>query len=437
MFRSGLVFSTIISVSKVLKYFTKNTMEEMIKFSLKDYSCIGFDLDNTLARYKLSNLIELEYYIMADFLIKQRHYPGDILLKPLDPNFLLKGLVIDDKFGNVVKIAADGAIVSAAHGTKWLNEEELLNYYPTRHRQFIDDYVDDPIEASNRCYNDKMRFSLDYFDIANSLVYARAVDTVEQHRLHEKITEIWQDIIDCLLYMFVSDHFHQDIGGYYPEIRRHPEKYYQKCSQSVLNWLLFLKSSGIRLFLISGAYAGSAHITAAYTIGENWQDYFDIIIFGARKPGFFTSHRDFLRVEGYKETHKISENQLQLGGIYSIGNWPVVKIFLTNLCKSSDPKFLYIGDNLLQDVYTPNVCDKIDTLCICEELEAENAFGFPGSHPDKNVLKSTLWGSFFFSDSSTLSYWGYLMKNYSRIFVPSIEYLAKFPVDYEFVSNNS
>lgn len=52
-------------------------------FSLADYDCIGFDLDNTIVKYNVKNMIYLEYQCLADFLI-MKGYSKEFLLKPID-----------------------------------------------------------------------------------------------------------------------------------------------------------------------------------------------------------------------------------------------------------------------------------------------------------------------------------------------------------------
>lgn len=68
-------------------------------FKFSDYDCIGFDLDNTLARYKVGNMIEMEYDIVSKYLIQKKGFSEKHLSKPLDHNFIMKGLIIDNDNG--------------------------------------------------------------------------------------------------------------------------------------------------------------------------------------------------------------------------------------------------------------------------------------------------------------------------------------------------
>lgn len=423
----------VTELSANFRSFHTTKMETMGKFSFSGYDCIGFDLDNTLARYKVGNMIEMEYNIISNFLIA-RGYSKEFLLQPFDHNFIMKGLIVDDENGNLLRIDPEGNVIQATHGTKWLTEKEILKYYPDRHWKATDLFTEDPLQTWNGPYSEKMRTLLDYFDIVISLVYARAIDSIDQSSRNKKNYKVWPDLLDSLVYMFNREHFANDLGEYFPELKRNPDKYYYKCSDQLLKWLQKLKDSGKRLFLITGSHVDSATHTASNTIGENWKDFFDIVICYAKKPGFFTMNRNFVGLKGTEEIGPISAQDLEVGGIYTHGNWTDLREFMKHLSKSKDPKVLYIGDNLVQDIYTPHVHSNCDTVAVCEELEAEQTQGFSKMwHPDEQFLCSTIWGSYFHcNDNKIITNWYDMMKKHSKICVPSLEYVANFPIDHQF-----
>ncbi|KAF5303406.1 hypothetical protein FQR65_LT08248 [Abscondita terminalis] len=82
-----------------------------------DYDCLGFDLDNTICRYKIGAMIKLEYETLAKFLVEKKGYPSNHLLRPIEDNldFMLK----------------DGHIIHGSHGTTELTRQELVKYYGT------------------------------------------------------------------------------------------------------------------------------------------------------------------------------------------------------------------------------------------------------------------------------------------------------------------
>lgn len=62
---------------------------------LTDYDAIGFDLDNTLVRYQLTNMVDLEYNVLAQFLINTKGYASHRLSRPMleSIDFLQRGLI--------------------------------------------------------------------------------------------------------------------------------------------------------------------------------------------------------------------------------------------------------------------------------------------------------------------------------------------------------
>ncbi|KAJ3639746.1 hypothetical protein Zmor_003087 [Zophobas morio] len=405
-------------------------------FKFTDYDCIGFDLDNTLSRYKVGAMIEMEYGVMANFLVEKKGYSRKHLLQPFDHNFILRGLIVDDENGNILRIANDGHILQASHGTKFLQDEEIETYYPNRHWKVSDIFVQDPLTTWNGPYSEKMRTLLDYFDIAASLIFARAIDAIdEQQNMVQDKYNVWVDILDALQNMFNRNHFPTGEGEYFTKMKTHPELYYHKSSEQLLQWLRQLKHQQKKLFLLTGSHVDFASHTALNTIGPNWKEYFDIVVCFAKKPGFFTMRRDFLRIDGNEEGAPVSLNDLQLGGVYSQGNWTDLHQFLSRHVNKSMPKFLYIGDNLIQDIYTPHIHSHCDTVTVCEELEAEGVYGYRQWHPDQHFLVSTIWGSYFHYNNVNTN-WYHLMKKHSKLCIPSLEYIAALPIDHTYTGND-
>jgi len=408
--------------------------EENFKFT--HYDCIGFDLDNTLARYKVGAMIEMEYDILANFLVDHKGYSARHLLQPLDHNFIIKGLIVDDENGNLLRISGDGTIIQATHGTTFLTQDEIKSFYPNLRWKATDLFTEDPLQTWNGPYAEKMRTLLDYYDIIASLVFARAVDSIDEDNSDIKLYNIWPDLLDALQDMFTREHFQNEQGKYFSQIKSHPEKYYYKCSDHLIQWLKSLRNIGKLTFLITGSYIDFATHTATHTIGENWRELFDIVISYAKKPGFFTDKKDFIGLNGISETGPIKLEDLSVGGIYTHGNWADLKTFLSKHSKTLNPRFLYIGDNLVQDIYAPNVYAGCETVTVCEELEAEGAYGHEKWHPDEQFLCSTIWGSYFkCKNSGKMTNWYTIMKKHSKFCVPSLEYVATFPIDHPFKSN--
>lgn len=103
---------------------------------------VGFDLDNTVVRYSVQNMIYHEYKVLSEFLVG-RGYSKDFLLMPIEDgaDFMQKGLILDFERGNLLRICPDGHIQSAAHGTTFLSPERIVSIYgETKRWQVTDVY---------------------------------------------------------------------------------------------------------------------------------------------------------------------------------------------------------------------------------------------------------------------------------------------------------
>ena len=111
--------------------------------------------------------------------------------------------------------------------------------------------------------------------------------------------------------MFMRTNFASDRGGYFPEMKAHPEKYILKRRPEFREWLRMLRANGKYLYVITGSHFDFASHVASYALGEDWKDLFDIVIFFARKPSFFLEKRPFWRLDGPKEVESF-EGEIQI-----------------------------------------------------------------------------------------------------------------------------
>lgn len=423
------------TMNTVLQTLSQDSTKNDFRFT--DYDCLGFDLDNTVCRYKIGAMIKLEYETLARYLVVEKGYSPKYLMQPIENNmdFMVKGLILDVENGNILRIAADGHIVHGCHGTTELSRSNLIKYYGEKCRwQVTDAFSKDPLHTWNGPFSEKMRTLLDYFDMPAGLVFGRVVDTLdEQNGGPLEKYSIWPDLLDAIQDMFQREHFKLNKGGYFPNIKEQPDSYIHKCSDDLINWFKNLRKHKKVLFLITGSNVDFASHTASMSLGPNWRDLFDIVICFAKKPGFFTADRPFIGLNGYEETGPVNENNLELGGIYTYGNWAGLYKFLHKHSNRENPKVVYIGDNLVQDIYTPAVHTTCDTVAICEELIAEGAYGHEKEHVDQSFLVSSTWGSYFcHRDEEKYTIWHNIIRNHSKICIPSLEFVAKKPLDYEY-----
>uniref|UniRef100_A0A1B0CC25 5'-nucleotidase domain-containing protein 1 n=1 Tax=Lutzomyia longipalpis TaxID=7200 RepID=A0A1B0CC25_LUTLO len=396
----------------------------MAKFNLNDYDYLGFDLDNTVLRYNVRNVVRMEYQVMAKYLVEEKGYSAK-LLEPLeaDEDFLQKGLILDCENGNILRISRSGVVLRAAHGRRFLTDDEIASYYgPERRWELGRKFSEDILKVWNGPVSLKLRNLLDYFDMPVSLLYSRIVDAIDAERGGVQASyNVWPDILSGLVQIYTREHFQSGVSEYFNLLREHPDEYLHKTSPSVITWLKELKRTKAT-FLLTGSNIDFADFTASYALGNNWRDLFDSVICFARKPAFFFDHqRPFLDVSGYEECGPAKS--LQINKVYSQGNAKDLMEILKQKKPMDNPNILYIGDNLIQDVFTPSTTCGWDTVAVIEELNIRQ--------DDEKLLKSTCWDSYF-SCSGQKSFWSEIIEKHSRICVPSLDVLAQKPIDYSY-----
>src|SRR6185503_16445994 len=90
---------------------------------------IGFDMDYTLAPYQKRQIEELSFRLTAEKLVHKLGYPKEILDIPYDPSFVVRGLVVDKKRGNIFKMNAHNHVGRVYHGRRELGKDERRELY--------------------------------------------------------------------------------------------------------------------------------------------------------------------------------------------------------------------------------------------------------------------------------------------------------------------
>ncbi|XP_022257714.1 5'-nucleotidase domain-containing protein 1-like [Limulus polyphemus] len=397
-------------------------------FSFADYDVIGFDLDHTIAKYKLLPTFELVWSILADFLVKNRNYPPSLCQTPVvSTDFLSKGLIVDKARGNFLKLSHDHSIVRASHGTTRMTSDEIRHIYGTNR-------IWEPVMnlADRLCYQNQIQpffVFKDNFVIAPALTCAQIVDALDKEQGKSSICyDFWKDVYDGFMYMFQRDAFIKQVGGYFPAIQRDISTYINPCDTNLRKWLDDLHSKK-KTYLLTGSNVDYASYLAEFCLGPKWKDKFDLIITYACKPGFFIANRPFLNLDGINETSVVKEG-LQPGRIYSQGNWQELHTFFAQLVGKSKPKILYIGDSVLEDVFAPSKFTSCESVAVVQEIVSEESSG---------LLTSEMWGSYFSDclsdgEKSENTLWADLIMKHSQIAIPDLESVTSFPVDQRYPS---
>ncbi|GAU15304.1 hypothetical protein TSUD_03730 [Trifolium subterraneum] len=71
--------------------------------NMKNIVAVGFDMDYTLAQYRPETFESLAYKHTVKKLVYDLKYPSELLSWSFDPNYMVRGLVLDKKRGNILK----------------------------------------------------------------------------------------------------------------------------------------------------------------------------------------------------------------------------------------------------------------------------------------------------------------------------------------------
>lgn len=320
--------------------------------NMKKIKLIGLDMDHTLIRYNSESFESLVYQLIKEKLVSIKHYPE--LLKQLTFNYhdAIRGLVIDCKNGNILKLSRYGAIRQSYHGTKPISFNEQQKIYRSI-------YVD---------LGDPNYMAIDTsFSIAFCVLYGQMIDLKDEMPDHlPNYQNIASDVQFCV------DKVHSD-GSLKKIISKDLQKYVLK-DKAVVEGLKHFIRHGKRIFILTNSEYSYTKLLLDYAISpflnkdESWQDMFEYTITLANKPRFFYDNMRFLSINPEDGTMTNTQGAL-VPGVYQGGN---AKKFTENLHIDGD-EILYIGDHIYGDILRLKKDCNWRTALVVEELGEEIA----------------------------------------------------------------
>lgn len=257
--------------------------------SLKSITAVGFDLDYTLASYKPATFETLAHDATVDKLVKYFGYPNSLYDLTFDWRYMSRGLVIDKKRGNILKIDRHKYCKLAYHGFKELSREERMETYnSSNERQEYEEPTFGHVDT--------------LFSLAESHLF---MQLVEMHDVLPKSTlpagktyaDIYRDVRGAV------DLCHRD-GSIKREVARDPSKYIY-ADPGLVPVLEMLRNAGKKVFLATNSLWDYSSVVMNWLIDgkvgpeerdDRWLEYFDVVITGSGKPRFFTERKDLFEV---------------------------------------------------------------------------------------------------------------------------------------------
>lgn len=310
---------------------------------------VGFDMDYTLAIYR-QEAMDRQSIAAALPKLLARGYPPMIADTVFREGFAVRGLLVDRKLGNVLKMDRYRYVKQAYHGYRQLSLDERRDLY---HRKRI-------TAAGGRYV-----FVDTLYALCEVAMYAGLVDALEAAGHTVDYERLWNDIRASV------DASHQDgsildvvLADLPRFVRRDPE---------LAPMLHKLRSSGKRLFLLTNSQPAYTHAMMNYLLeGQNsayphWRRYFDAVVTAARKPGFFDGSSPFH--ESIEGGRLVPATTLERGRTYVGGNLADLERMLGLV----GDRVLYVGDHIYGDVLRAKKEGAWRTMMIVQEMEDELA----------------------------------------------------------------
>jgi 5'-nucleotidase len=320
--------------------------------NLSTVELIGFDMDYTLAIYHQRHLEQVSYDMTVERLISQHSYPSSIKAIPYDSNFVLRGLFVDKKHGNLLKIDRFGRVGRAFHGRTRLGEALVDKLY--RNERI-------------RLKNTEYAWIDTLFALPEACLLAGIVDHFEAQGKSLDFTKLYDDIREAI------DTVHRD-NSLKNVIRADIAKYIFR-DPDLGTALHKLRSGGKKLFILTNSLWDYTDVVMHYLLDgllpeyPSWKNYFDFIITGGGKPAFFSDKRPFLEIDASSQDNKtIGEAaSLERGRIYQGGNLGDFE----RLTGYAGEAVLYVGDHIYGDILKSKKTSMWRTCMVVQEIEDE------------------------------------------------------------------
>jgi 5'-nucleotidase len=317
--------------------------------NLRAIKAIGYDMDYTLIHYKVDAWEQRAYAYLRQKLEDAGWPVADL---DYDPQFAVRGLVIDTALGNLVKADRFGYIRLASHGTRRLPFEEQRRVYS---RELVE--LGEP----------RWLFLNTFFSLSEACMYAQLVDRFDAHRFGDVVgyADLWRQVHRAL------DEAHAE-GRLKAETVADPDRYVE-ADPDVALALLDQKASGKRLLLVTNSdweytrQVMEACLEPQLPRGTKWRELFELVVVSAHKPTFFSHVAPAFEVVNDDGLLRPVTGPLRRAGVYVNGSATLVERYLG----LSGAEILYVGDHLYVDVRVTKDVLRWRTALLVRELERE------------------------------------------------------------------
>lgn len=306
---------------------------------------IGFDLDHTLAHYDPLPVEELAFDLTKRKLVDGRGYPQAILEFKYDPQWVIRGLVVDKKRGNILKMDYFNFVTRAFHGVNPLRSEERKRSYRS-----------DRIRLGHENY-----ISVDtLFHLPEVYLYLCLTDYLERKERGTSLDyeKVYRDVREMI------DEAHRD-GSLKSVITGDLDRYI-RLDPEARTTLEEFRRDGKKLFLLTNSEWGYTDTLLRHILQRgkgapnDWTEIFNLVIVEAKKPQFFTSTESPEPVREAR-ARKLAATVVRGGGGAD----------LERALGTSGEHILYFGDHTFGDILQSKRVAGWRTAMIVPELDRE------------------------------------------------------------------
>lgn len=319
--------------------------------NIRKIKYIGFDMDHTLIRYHTEAFEAATHKIVLEKLITGKQYPKNISSFKFDYDLAVRGLILDKRKGNLLKVSRHGAIRASMHGTQIIDFATQKNIYGSKY-----------IDLREGGYS-----SVDTsFSISTAVLFAQLVSFKDANPTltmpdYETIANDVMNTVDLA---------HRD-GSLKKIVRDDLAKYIIK-DPEIATGLERYHKHGKKLFLLTNSDFQYTKLLLDFAINpflknhSDWSKLFDIVITGSQKPRFFYDNLKFLKIN-INDGTMVNLNERLGPGVYQGG---CAEVFTKDLDLEGDD-ILYIGDHIYGDILRLKKDCNWRTAMVFEDLEKE------------------------------------------------------------------
>ena len=289
---------------------------------------VGFDMDYTLAIYHLRHLEDLAFQMTLARMIAHLGYPEELRQLRYDPEFVIRGIVVDKATGNIFKMDRHNHCGRAYHGKRALSYDEVKRLY-----------------REEKIHLSLPRFAwIDtLFALPEACLYAEIIDFLEGRGAAVPYAKLYDDIRESI------DTVHRD-NSLKEIVKKDLPRFLVK-DLELGPALHKLRSGGKKLFLLTNSLWDYTDAVMRFVLDgmlpeyPSWRNYFDLIITGAGKPGWFSERRPILELS---DAHEVlgEAKALERVRLYQGGSLAE----LERLGGIGGDRVLYVGDHIYGDI---------------------------------------------------------------------------------------